>query len=237
MKIYTEVVMDIETGAIKSSKSFDYDGPIAECKGGGTSTTTNTSVPDYAYNARMATVAEKQQAQADEYMAFWRKSYKPMEQEMIAANRELIPRQTETEISKLGLERATSEAKLGLLPEETALAEETIGARREEIAAATPAMTEYYKQALMGVDEETRMAQARSDVGMAFRGAESATRRSMGRMGISATGDRAASMLADRNMEQAKATAGAMTGARERAKQESFGRLQGASTLFKGGIR
>lgn len=226
----------MKTGRVVDSDMFDYEGPIAECKGGGTSTTTNTSTPDYAYNRRMATVAEKQQAQADEYMAFWRETYKPMESEMIAANRELIPEQTKTELSKLGLEQATTEAKLGLLPEETALAEETIQARRAEIGMAQPVMAEYYKQALAGVDPSARVSQARADVGMAFSESESATRRGLGRMGIAPTGERAARMMADQNMQQAKATAGAMTATRTAAEQENFARLQGASTYYKGGI-
>ena len=35
MKIYTKVVIDIETGKMLDEESYEYDGPIAECKGGG----------------------------------------------------------------------------------------------------------------------------------------------------------------------------------------------------------
>lgn len=48
---------------------------------------------DRAYNRRMATIAEKQQAMSDEYMNFWRESYKPMEEAKIKANIGLIPKQ------------------------------------------------------------------------------------------------------------------------------------------------
>lgn len=37
MKVYTRVEIDIETGAVLGSESYEYDGPVAECKGDGTS--------------------------------------------------------------------------------------------------------------------------------------------------------------------------------------------------------
>lgn len=40
MRIYTKVVIHIETGNVLESESYDYNGPIAECKGGGGSTKT-----------------------------------------------------------------------------------------------------------------------------------------------------------------------------------------------------
>lgn len=240
MKIYTKVVMDMRTGEILEEESFKYTGPIAECKGGGgvthTTATTKGEI-DYAYNRRMAAIAERQQAMSEEYMTFWREEYKPMEIAQIQANKELIPEQVGTERAKLGLEREAALAKTELLPEETALKRGLLEAGQEELTAAKPVISEYYKEALRGVDSEARVAQARADVGMAFKETEGTTRRAMGRMGITPSGDRAASMLADRNMEMAKSTAGAMTGARERAKTEGFQRLQGASSFFKGGIR
>lgn len=62
MKIYNKIVMNIATGEIIEEDSYEYDGPIAECKGGSTST---TSV-DPVYNARMAAIAETNQGYADE---------------------------------------------------------------------------------------------------------------------------------------------------------------------------
>ena len=35
MKIYERIVIDIETGKILDEESYEYNGPIAECKGGG----------------------------------------------------------------------------------------------------------------------------------------------------------------------------------------------------------
>ena len=63
MKIYNKLIVDIETGDSIYEDSFEYNGEVSECKGG--STTTNTQ--DKAYNKRMAAIAERQQAMAEEY--------------------------------------------------------------------------------------------------------------------------------------------------------------------------
>jgi hypothetical protein len=63
MKIYNRIVIDMSTGRVEEADTFEYTGPVAECKGGG-STTTNTQDP--AYNARMATISEEQNKWARE---------------------------------------------------------------------------------------------------------------------------------------------------------------------------
>jgi hypothetical protein len=89
MRIHTRIVLEMRTGRELEEEGFEHSGPVALCKGsGGGSSTTNTV--DYEYNSRMATIAEEQQAMAQEYFDFWQSDYKPMEQEMIAANRDLI---------------------------------------------------------------------------------------------------------------------------------------------------
>lgn len=57
---------------------------------------------DAAYNARIASIAEAQQAIAQENMKFWRSDYKPMEQEQIQANRALIPAETAYRQEQIG---------------------------------------------------------------------------------------------------------------------------------------
>lgn len=89
MRVYTRIVIDMASGAVLEAEGFDYDGPVALCKGGGGgSQTTNTQ--DTEYNARMATIAESQQGMAQEYFDFWKSDYKPLETEQIAANREMV---------------------------------------------------------------------------------------------------------------------------------------------------
>lgn len=39
MKVITKVVIDIETGEVLEEESYEYEGPIAECKGGGSTVT------------------------------------------------------------------------------------------------------------------------------------------------------------------------------------------------------
>lgn len=63
MRIYNKIVMHIATGEVLEEDSFEYEGLIAECKGGGGGSTTTV---DPVYNARMAALAEKNQVYADE---------------------------------------------------------------------------------------------------------------------------------------------------------------------------
>lgn len=91
MRVYTRIVMDMATGEVLEADSYEYEGPVALCgsgSGGGGSQTTNTQ--DTEYNARMATIAEEQQKMAQEYFDFWKSGYKPLEEDQIAANREMI---------------------------------------------------------------------------------------------------------------------------------------------------
>lgn len=96
-------------------------------KGGG-STTTNTQDP--VYNARMASIAEKELNMAEWYNK-WMKgevgtggpSYIDLQNAMIGANTELVPAQTELQKEQLA-------AQQSLLPENTALASEQIAAQR-----------------------------------------------------------------------------------------------------------
>lgn len=61
MKIYSQIVFDINSGKIVSEVSEDYHGPISECKGGGSSTTTTV---DPVYNAGMLEISKEQQSWA-----------------------------------------------------------------------------------------------------------------------------------------------------------------------------
>jgi len=45
MKIYTKVTISMDTGEVLDSESYEHDGPIAECKGGGGSNTEYVQSP------------------------------------------------------------------------------------------------------------------------------------------------------------------------------------------------
>jgi len=87
MKIIELAVIDMGTGEVLEERSYEHSGPVALCKGGGSST---TNTVDYEYNKRMATIAEAQQGMAQEYFDFWKSDYKPLEQAQIKANTEMI---------------------------------------------------------------------------------------------------------------------------------------------------
>ena len=63
MKIYKEVRIDIGTGKVTHEKSFEYEGPVALCKGGGSTTTV-----DPEYNAGLLALARENQAWSNELM-------------------------------------------------------------------------------------------------------------------------------------------------------------------------
>lgn len=86
MKVYTRIEIEMTTGEVLHEEFHEYEGDVSECKGGSSS---STSV-DYAYNDRMATLSEEQQDWAREYHQFWSEVQKPMETEMVAANRDFI---------------------------------------------------------------------------------------------------------------------------------------------------
>lgn len=108
MRVFTRIVMDMGTGAVLESEGHEHAGPVALCKGGGSST---TNTQDTVYNARMATIAEDQQGMAKEYYGFWKSDYKPLEAEQIQANREMIA------AAKPVREKFISESLSGVNPE------------------------------------------------------------------------------------------------------------------------
>ncbi|MGE4469333.1 MAG: hypothetical protein AB7D47_04285 [Desulfovibrio sp.] len=89
MRIHTRIILDMRTGQMLEEQGFEHAGPVDLCKGSGGGSSTTTTV-DKEYNRRMAAIAEEQQEMAQEYFEFWKSDYRPMEQEMIEANRDLI---------------------------------------------------------------------------------------------------------------------------------------------------
>lgn len=56
MRVYTKIVIDIDTMDTVEEEFFEYHGPVAECKGGG-----GGSGVDHAYNAGMLALSQEQQ--------------------------------------------------------------------------------------------------------------------------------------------------------------------------------
>lgn len=217
MKVYTKIVIDMDKGCVVEAEGFDYHGPVALCKGG---STTTTGV-DYAYNARMATISERQQLMAEEYFTFWQTDYKPLEKAQIQANMGLIPFQTAEEQMKL-------ESSMEIMPFQTELAKQTAATGIKQQQEMRPVMEEFYKQALEGVDESEEMRRARADVGLSFAENQGALEREAGRLGLDPTSGRFISKMGDRSLEKARITAGAMGAARQSADDKTFARRQTA---------
>lgn len=159
MRIYTKVVIDMNTGDVIESDSFLYDGPVSECAssgGGGKSTT--TTKPDKKYNARMAAIAEEAQKWSGEMYNQFKygvlydptsvdpttgktlgeiNGYDPSKvvsemslmQKTLESQFGLVP--LETEAAKMGIE--TSMLGLGLQQKQIGLGEKELGLREEQI--------------------------------------------------------------------------------------------------------
>ncbi|MFZ5773060.1 MAG: hypothetical protein ACOY4W_16695 [Thermodesulfobacteriota bacterium] len=215
-KIYTRVRLDIRSGTVLDEEFFLYDGEVAECKGGGSSTSV-TNTYDPAYNKRMAVVAEDQQKIANQYFKFWESSYKPMETEQIAANRKLIPQQTQLQLAEIA-------AANKLLPGQTELSLQQMAAAMELLPEQTAAARKMLDLGMQGSNEREAMSVAAADVAQQFGQAKEASLRTIARRGGVGSGASLAQIGNDA-MEQAKATAAAKTKARRDARTDSFNML------------
>lgn len=200
--IYSRVVFDMGTGAILEQEGFWWEGPVAECKGGGGGSTVNSV--DYAYNARMATIAEEQNQWARDYYGVWQQYYKPYEIAQTQANMQLLP--LETNLYKSQLESAQK-----LLPQQTEAAQKFLTASAQ------------------GVDVNERMALATADASNAWKGVADQTARANARMGVNPNSGRFQGVQAALGTQQAAQIAGARTQARVGAEAENYDRLTKAA--------
>jgi hypothetical protein len=170
-------------------------------KGGSTTTTTNNYDP--VASAKLAEVAERQQAMAEEQWDMYKDYFQDYEIEVAKANRDLLPYMTSSTKEQLQYQEEASAANREMLPEFT-------------------------KQAMEGVDVNERMDSASNEVKIAARLGEETRRREMSRYGIdpgSSTFANAANVAA---LDTSRNIAGARTSAKETAEQENFARLGAA---------
>jgi hypothetical protein len=239
MKIYTMFKIDIDSGQVLEEDSYEYDGPVAHCGGG--KSTTNTQDP--VYNARMAAIAERQQDMAEDYYAFWESDYKPFEQAQLQANTEMLPHLTKQSISEANVaseqasqllqKDANGQNLIGLQAQNQRLkleASNGLVGKQAEVARAA------YDKALAGVDVGSEVQQARADVANSFAGAENSMRNDAARMGISTSSAGYTSAMAGLARDRAKGMAGAMTTARTAANDKNFSRLTSAAGMGLGQV-
>lgn len=173
---------------------------------------------DAGYNDRMATIGEAYLEMAQGEYDFWEESYKPLEEAEIAANLEILPSDTDLTISQ-------NEAALSLLPGQTELAQAQIDDSMTALSEAAPVRTEFYDQALNGVDVDSRVSQAAADAAQSFMTATSAMNRDAARAGVDPSSGAYAAASNSNSLDFAKSLADAKTTARTEAEDENFSRL------------
>lgn len=229
MRVTTELVLDFESGDEISRETSEYAGPVAEAKGGSSSSTT----VDKAYNARMATVAEAQQEMAEQYFDFWEEYSKPYEAAQTQANMSLLPSETALQQATLNsqlellpgstaLTKAQNESALSLLPAQTELASAKLADSLSTLQQTAPIKSQVFGEAAAGVDVGQRMGMAQADVASQYANSEAESRRQQARMGVLPTSGRMAGVEAGLQASQAANVAGARTKARTDAENETW---------------
>ncbi|MFW5958070.1 MAG: hypothetical protein ACOCQ0_02835 [Desulfosalsimonas sp.] len=206
MKVYTKVVIDMESMEVLEEESFEYDGALAHCgsSGGGGG---SEGAPDFYYE-HLVRSGEQETEMARELMNFYKHgtfkgegeaysgpSYADMERRQIKANYELIPQQAQQE---------------QLIMEERA-----------------PVLRQYFQEA-QNVDPEARANRAQAETSQQFEQARDQATRNITRTGATPGSNRASAMMGDLATQQAKATSAAKNIARRRGEEEKFNRLSQA---------
>ena len=221
MKIYTRIVIDMETMDTVAEESFDYSGPVDECKGGSSSTTT----VDYEYNRRMAAISERQQKIADEYFSYWNEYQKPYEIEQTQANQALLPLETEAAKQKTLLETQQAQAAQTLLPQQTELAQAKMSDKLSTIQSTQGMKQKFFTDATNGLDVNGQVAKAQADVSSQFADVNAAQARNMSRMGVNPNSGRFAGTASSGDIAKAAAVAGARSQTRAATEDTNFNRL------------
>lgn len=243
MKIYSKVVIDMNSLEVVETVAEEYDGLVAECKSTGAST---TSSYDPAYNDRMATIAESQQDMAQGYYDFWMENNADYEKAKIDANMQLIPAQTDyqkaelssamgllpaqTDAQKSGfeLQTAQNQANLGLVGKQTELSSAKLDQALGLVPAQTEAAHQFYDAATKGVNIEDRMGKAGASVAHSYKDAGNQLARGLSRMGASPNSGQLVNAMTNLNMDKAKSTALAKEQARSNGENENYARLKDA---------
>lgn len=207
------------------------------------------SEPDREYNARMATIAESQQAMAEEMYQYWKSGPGHWETQTVggsgytatgapqastpgirSAFDSLVPKTEKVWVKDKGgvsyqqMEQAQMKANMELIPKQTGLMSVMLDNQ-------TKIAPKYFDEAMKGVNVGERVSLARADVESEYANAEKNMRRMASTTGINPASNRYLSGLADLSREKAAAKVGATSLARRQAEEENFLRLSGAMGL------
>lgn len=162
---------------------------------------------DPAASARMAAVAERQQAMGEEQWKLAKAIFEPYERQMVEANMGLINPNAE-------LVKSQFESQKDLMP-----------LRTQAEKGALQAAGRLYETVSRPVDINQRMGQAQADVEQAYAQGAGGMRRNLSRMGLAPGSERMTTAMRDMAFDKARAIGGARTTARLNAEREDLSRL------------
>lgn len=203
MKVVTKCVIDMNTMETVSEESYEYDGPVAECKGG-------DGGYDSAYNERIATLMEgadeRTQALFNDYYNGAGRQY---DRAVTSAGLELLPKQTE--LAGLQLDSAVE-----LTPMQADLSRAQLGLDLQAAERKSGILGEFY-DSLGKNNPDTMAAQAGADMAEAYKNVRANDEMSQKRRGLYRPGT-----SAGLSYSEARDTAGAMSSARRAARDQNI---------------
>jgi len=190
---------------------------------GGRSSSSTTYNYDPETQKVLREIMQSEQALAEESWNLWKQNALPYEQEMYAANRELLPLQKQA--SEAALKEAIYDTEQGRKVKDK-LREQQLS----ELEQSAPVSKEFYKQVREGLDPEAEARKAEVDVRSAAAKEKEAMEADLSSYGIDPSSGRYANLDLQRRMNTAKNVVGARTDARTRARDENFARLTAGMT-------
>jgi len=211
MKVYEKVVISMETGETVYEESYEYNGGVSECKGGG-------SGYDAEYNSSLAALAEKEYGLSEKAFNSWDTGGgRALEEATAKSGLSLLPAQT-------SLASAQIDSAATLLPGQTALSGAQTALGLKSTANKSSIMDKYYEKLAMN-DESTAMNEAGSLTANAFSNAEGSARMDMSRRGLSYKPSVGLSV------EKAKAIGGAQATALKNTRAQNVSELAQGLTI------
>ena len=201
-------------------QAYWYDGPVAECKGGGSSSTNSTTnitnVVDEEYNRRLAEIQERAQDLSDKYYAFWEKTSAPLESAQAQIKLEQTPLEGEVSKGALQLQKAQNEAQLGLLPLQTDVTKGVLNLKKDSLPQVSELTKSFLTKSAEGVNADVWANRAGTDQSIAASQQNKQLMRNSGAF---------TNAMKDSSLQNAAQVAGARTKAFQSAEDENYKRL------------
>lgn len=213
--IHTKIVIDMRTGNVLEDETYWYDGPMAECKRGGSSSTNSTTnitnVVDEEYNRRLAEIQERAQDLSDKYYSFWEKTSAPLEAAQAQIKLEQTPLEGEVSKGALEIKKAQNSAKLGLL--------------NDTLPQINEMTKSFLTKSAEGVNADVWANRAGPDQSIAASQQNKQLMRNASRLGLNPNSGAFTNAMKDSSLQNAAQVAGARTKAFQSAEDENYKRL------------